>query len=262
MSEPSTSREALDLLHASHDRLAAALGGLSDEQARAQSYDDDWNIGQVASHLGSSAEVFQLILDAGLQGADAPGVDVMRPIWAAWDAKPPEVQTRDAVAADVAFLARFDELDEPTRDAWKLDLFGAARDLGDFLQMRLSEHALHTWDIVVASDPAATLADDATAVVLGNLAMIAGYTGQKRAEPLSVEVRTSSPERAFHLDVGPSGVALSPSYDDTAAEAELTLPAEAFVRLVYGRLDPDHTPDSVTATGVDLDVLRATFPGA
>jgi uncharacterized protein (TIGR03083 family) len=261
MSELSTSREALDLLHTSHTRLATALDALSDEQARAQSYDDDWNIGQVASHLGSGADVFRLMLDAGLQGIDAPGVDVMQPIWDEWDAKRPEVQVRDAVAADAAFLARIEALDEGTRDAWKLDLFGAERDLGDFLRMRLAEHTLHTWDIVVAFDPTATLTDEAASVVLDNLAMIAGYTGQKRDEQLSVEVRTTGPERAFRLDLGPSGVSLAPSYDDTAARATLTLPAEAFVRLVYGRLDPDHTPDAVTATGVDLDLLRATFPG-
>ena len=41
----------------------------------------------------------------------------------------------------------------------------------------------------------------------------------------------------------------------------LSLPAEAFIRLVYGRLDPDHTPASVDARGVDLDLLRRTFPG-
>src|SRR4051812_15688319 len=121
MSELSTSREALDLLHASHARLATALDGLSDEQARAQSYDDDWNIGQVASHLGSGAEVFQLFLDAGLQGVEAPGAEAMQPIWGEWDAKPPEVQVRDAIAADAAFLARIDALDEPARDAWKLE---------------------------------------------------------------------------------------------------------------------------------------------
>jgi hypothetical protein len=37
--------------------------------------------------------------------------------------------------------------------------------------------------------------------------------------------------------------------------------AEAFIRLVYGRLDADHTPRSVRADGVDLGTLRATFPG-
>ncbi len=36
----------------------------------------------------------------------------------------------------------------------------------------------------------------------------------------------------------------------------------AFVRLVYGRLDPQPAPDTVTVTGaVSLDQLRKIFPG-
>jgi hypothetical protein len=38
------------------------------------------------------------------------------------------------------------------------------------------------------------------------------------------------------------------------------LPAEAFLRLVYGRLDPDHTPP-VSPQDVELGTLRAMFPG-
>ena len=91
--------------------------------------------------------------------------------------------------------------------------------------------------------------------------MVAGWSGQKNDEEISVEVRTTDPERAFHLDLGPGGVGLAPSSDDTAASAELRLPAEAFVRLVYGRLDAEHTPDDVSVEGVDLDLLRRTFPG-
>ena len=41
----------------------------------------------------------------------------------------------------------------------------------------------------------------------------------------------------------------------------LRLRGAAFVRLVYGRLDADHTPASVVAEGVDLDDLRKAFPG-
>jgi hypothetical protein len=33
------------------------------------------------------------------------------------------------------------------------------------------------------------------------------------------------------------------------------------VRLAYGRLDPAHTPEGIVAEGVDLDLLRAIFPG-
>jgi hypothetical protein len=40
----------------------------------------------------------------------------------------------------------------------------------------------------------------------------------------------------------------------------LRLPAEAVVRLVYGRLDPAHTPP-VGSQEVDLDDLRPIFPG-
>jgi hypothetical protein len=50
---------------------------------------------------------------------------------------------------------------------------------------------------------------------------------------------------------------LEPGGDPPAPDLEL--PAEAFVRLVYGRLDPAHTPP-VSGTA-DLDELRSVFPG-
>jgi hypothetical protein len=70
---------------------------------------------------------------------------------------------------------------------------------------------------------------------------------------------TTDPIRFFRLSVADS-VTLSPSTSDHAT-ARLQLPSEALVRLVYGRLDPDHTPPSVDAEGVDLDAVRAVFPG-
>jgi MDMPI C-terminal domain len=43
--------------------------------------------------------------------------------------------------------------------------------------------------------------------------------------------------------------------------SEVTMPAEALVRLAYGRLDPAHTPASVTGSESDLATLRSIFPG-
>ena len=40
----------------------------------------------------------------------------------------------------------------------------------------------------------------------------------------------------------------------------LELPAEALVRLVYGRIDPGHTPPMV-AQGIEFDQPRRIFPG-
>jgi len=260
VSETSTDR-LVAVLHASQSRLTAALDGLTEEQAATQSYDDDWTVAQVASHLGSGAELFTLFLDAGLKGESAPGLEAMQPIWDAWNARDPLGQTRACVAANDTFLERVAAMTESERETWLLDLFGSERSLPEFLRMRLSEHAVHTWDIVVSFDPAATIPEDASAYVVHNLAPVAGWTGQKHDEQVSVEVRTSGPELAFHLDLGPGGVGISPSSDDTDAAAVLSLPTEAFIRLVYGRLDPDHTPASVDARGVDLDLLRHTFPG-
>ena len=73
-----------------------------------------------------------------------------------------------------------------------------------------------------------------------------------------LRVSTTDPARDFILQTGES-VTLTPA-DGEAGVPELRLPAEALIRLVYGRLDPAHTP-AVQASGVDLDELRAIFPG-
>ena len=261
MSEPSTVSALIAALRSSQDRFATALGGVDDEQARRPSYDDGWSIADVASHLGSSAVIFTGHLASGRDGQPAAGQDRNQTIWDEWNAKEPVAQVRDSVAANEAFLVGVDELTEEERAGWRLDLFGMDLDLAGVLQLRTGEHVLHTWDVTVALDPTSTIPADQAAHVLANLPMVAGWTGQKHDEQVSVEVRTTDPERAFHLDLGPGGVGLAPSSDDTSASAELVLPTEAFVRLVYGRLDPDHTPAGVTASGVDLDLLRRTFPG-
>ncbi len=42
----------------------------------------------------------------------------------------------------------------------------------------------------------------------------------------------------------------------------IQMPAEALLRLVYGRLDPGHMPPPETLAGpIDLAALRRTFPG-
>jgi len=51
-----------------------------------------------------------------------------------------------------------------------------------------------------------------------------------------------------------------PGAADGSAASDLVLPAEAFERLVYGRLDPAHTPD-VEGDASLLDELRRVFPG-
>jgi hypothetical protein len=45
-------------LSCSHDQFTVLLSPLDDEAVAGPSYDDEWSIAQVASHLGSQAEIF------------------------------------------------------------------------------------------------------------------------------------------------------------------------------------------------------------
>ena len=72
-----------------------------------------------------------------------------------------------------------------------------------------------------------------------------------------LRIRTTDPERELALTQGSDGVTLEKA--DGVKEFDLEIPAEAFVRLAYGRLDPEHTPAGVDST--HLDELRRVFPG-
>ena len=252
----------ISALRRSHDRLRASVEPLDLAQLEKRSYASEWSIAQVLSHLGSQAEIFGLFLDAGLTGQDPPGREEFVPIWDSWNAKDPQAQAADALRADQATLERFESLDADQRARLRLKMFGMDLDTTGLAQMRVREHAVHTWDVVVALDPAATVAPDAVALLIDALGQVAARSGKPDGKPRTVRVTTTDPERQFILETG-EAVTLTPADDETTPEpglAELRLPAEAFVRLVYGRLDEAHTPPAET-TGVELDELRQIFPG-
>jgi uncharacterized protein (TIGR03083 family) len=252
---------ALSALSDSHDRLAAAAKPLTGDEVTGPSYCSEWTVAQVLSHLGSGAEIFGLLVEAGLHGREAPGQEQNQEIWAVWDAKSPQDQARDGVAEDGELVEQLAALSPEQRQSWRVSFFGAERGLAEVIVMRLSEHVLHTWDVEVIGNPQATVAGDAAGLVLTFLPNLAGMIGKPHDPELRVHVTTEHPERHFELTAGPDGVAVAPAGPDPGAGAStLRLPAEAFVRLLSGRLDPEHT-GPVAAQGVDLDDLRAVFPG-
>jgi uncharacterized protein (TIGR03083 family) len=248
----------LAALRRSHERMTAIVGGLTDEQAMLRSYADEWSLAQVASHLGSQAEIFELFLTAGLAGADAPDGDAFVPIWDRWNQLPPRSQLADSVAVNEHFIARLEHLEPEQQDAFALSLFGSDVDIAGLTALRVSEHALHTWDIAVALDPAATVAPDAVELLIDTLPQRAAAAGLPVPGGRSVEVVTTDPPRTYALTLNPA-VTLTPLDAVTPDAAVALLPAEAFLRLVAGRLDPEHTPLGVDAP--DLDQLRQAFPG-
>jgi uncharacterized protein (TIGR03083 family) len=248
----------IEALRHSHDRLQAAAGPLDASQLERPSYASQWSIAQVLSHLGSQAEIFGLFLDAGLNGQDPPGPDAFPPIWETWNAKSPQDQAADALQADAKTLEDFESLDADQRARWHLHVFGMDIDAAGLARMRVGEHAVHTWDVAVALDPAATLEPDAAALLIDTVGPLAARAGKPDGKQRRLRISTTDPERHFILETG-TAVTLTPA-DGDDGPADLRLPAEAFIRLVYGRLGPAYTPP-LEANGVDLDELRQLFPG-
>ena len=248
----------LAALRRSHDRMTALVDGLTHEQLTLRSYADQWSLAQVASHLGSQAEIFELFLTAGLTGADVPDNDTFVPIWDRWNALAPRSQVADSVSANERFVSRLEHLEPDQQDAFGLVLFGSEVDIAGLTALRVGEHALHTWDIAVALDPAATVAPDAVELLIDTLPQRAAAAGLPVPGGRPVEVVTADPVRTYRLTLD-RAVTLTPLDAVTPDAGVARFPAEAFIRLVAGRLDPEHTPLGVDAP--DLDELRQAFPG-
>jgi uncharacterized protein (TIGR03083 family) len=251
-----TAGEILAVLQASAARLRAATEALRPEQLRAPAYPTEWNIAEVLSHLGSGAAVMLARVDSVIAERSLAD-DFATPIWDEWKAKSPEAKAADALIADRAFLDRVTALTREQRERFTVAFGPLELDLAGALGMRLNEHALHSWDIAVTFDPRATLAADAAGVVVDNLAVIVGFVGKPTGSVHDVRVHTTAPDRDFVVALGADTVSLHPS--PPVPTPDLDLAAEAFARLVYGRLDADHAPRGLDTA--DLDELRRAFPG-
>ncbi|MEV4747219.1 maleylpyruvate isomerase N-terminal domain-containing protein [Streptosporangium sp. NPDC049248] len=256
-------------LRITHDDLVAFVRGLDAADLGRRSGASEWSVAQVLSHLGSGAEIGLATLRAALGGREAPGQDFNHGVWDRWNAKDPEAQAKDFLVADAEIVSAFEGLDADARERLrvKLGFLPAPADVALVAGMRLNEAALHSWDVRVAFDPAAVVAPDTAGVLTdlysGPLDFMVGFMGRPDAlDPrlaTTLRVETSDPERVLGLTLGETvGFSEVPEPADT-----LSLPAEAWVRLLGGRLAPEHTPPSVSVTGdgVTLDDLRRVFPG-
>ena len=243
-------------LRSSHDRLRAVAERLTPEQVRQRGYPAEWSIAQVLSHVGSGAEINMMLFDANLVGEEAPPRESNSAVWDRWNSKSPDEQAADALKADALLV---EKVEANAGTAATFHLWSGPTGIGGFAASRLSEHAVHTWDVAVAVDPSATILPDAVALLVDQLPPLLRFAAKPSGWTGVVHVSTSGPAREFALRLGETST-VEP-WSGGAAAGRLELPAEALVRLAYGRLDPDHTPASVRADGIDLADLRAVFQG-
>jgi uncharacterized protein (TIGR03083 family) len=251
--------ETIAELRAIHDRLAGQVTGLSADQLAAQSGAEDWRVADVLSHLGSGAEIFRYPVVAG---AGAPEDAPANPeVWDRWNALPPAGQAAGFLEHNERLVATYEAFSPEQRDSVQVDLGFLPQPvpLATSLAMRLSESALHGWDVEVGLDPSAGLSDRSAELMLRHysetLAFMFGYIGKPEAAPSS---RVAVGD--YTIVIGDEGVRVEPGTE--GATATFHGPQEAAVRLLSGRLKPAYTPAEVSVSGdITLDDLRAVFPG-
>jgi len=249
-------------LRHSHERLASLAGAVSEEFLTQRSYCTDWSVAQVLSHLGSGAELALIMLESALSG-EPMDRSTFAPIWDAWNAKTPVQQAADCLPADDAQISRLEGLTDAELDGISVDFIGLKLDAAGVVRLRLSEHAVHTWDVAAAIDPDAVVAPDAVALLTDQLPWLAERTGRPGEQPLRVRLRGSNPDIDLLLDAADK-VTLAPWQGGGMgpADGEVRMSAEGLLRLFYGRLDAAHTPPAeITGGPALLDQLRAMFPG-
>lgn len=247
----------LTSLEVSCARLRHLVEQLGPDRLEGQAYPAEWSIAEVLSHIGSGAAIMQRMLTATVLGSQVPP-DFAQSVWDEWDAKPALAQASGALDADQALLASVRSMTSAEQIDFRLPLGAQTVDLSGFLQSRLTEHSLHTWDIEVVSNSAASLPFESTRLIIDSLATIARRFGKPASCASALSVRTVDPIRYFEIVDDGAGVTLKPA--EPTQSPDLDISAEAFIRLIYGRLDPGHTPVNVGGT-VHLTKLRRMFPG-
>ncbi|GAA4572192.1 maleylpyruvate isomerase family mycothiol-dependent enzyme [Planotetraspora kaengkrachanensis] len=257
--------QTIKVLRSELDELAALVSGFGPDDLARQSGAAEWDISQVLSHLGSGAEISLAALEGALRGTGSPDFEFIKGVWARWDAMSRTQRAEEVISANEALVGRFEGLDSKAREDLHVELWfpSEPRDVAEFAAMRVSEFTHHMWDVKVAFDPAATLTAEALDLLIAGGDAFVGFLGKPEGlggRHATVAVHTTSPERAFGLDIREAVAIVDvPSEPD----AVLTAPAEWWLRLVSGRHAPEHTPAAVEITGdaVTLDDLRRVFPG-
>ncbi len=248
-------------LRANHDRLATFVDDLTEADLKSPSGAAEWTVAEVLSHLGSGAEIQHHTIARAVTGDTGDGPDNQE-IWDRWNALPPLEQATGFVESDRRLVELLESLTPEQRESTRVDLgfLPAPVSVDTPVAMRLNEQTLHGWDARVGIDPTAGLSAEAAELVLrhytDSMSFMLGFIG--RADRLDAPVRLAVGDRVIVIE---DAVGLEPA-GEGAPTATYDGPLEAAVRLLAGRLSPEHTPAGTHVTGnVTLDQLRQVFPG-
>ncbi|WP_410606726.1 maleylpyruvate isomerase family mycothiol-dependent enzyme [Amycolatopsis sp. lyj-109] len=245
-------------LRSEHDTLAGLVRDLTDDQLAAPSGAAEWTVAQALSHLGSGAEIGRAPI-ARAAGETVAAEDNPT-IWARWDASAPRAQAEGFLEHNARWLETVEALTPEQRSSLTVDLgfLPEPVPLVTALGMRLSEVANHSWDVRVAFDENAGVDAGSADVLIDLLTGPVGFMLSFLAKPaeLADPVSVAVPGAGLVID---DAVTVVDHLE--APSATFTGPAEAFIRLVSGRLKAPYDHGVTVEGSVALDELRRVFPG-
>jgi uncharacterized protein (TIGR03083 family) len=221
----------------------------------------EWTVRQVVSHLGSGAEIHLLTIQEQLDGAAPVTPEVRQRIWSHFDSLAPDALYRDFRGRNLAYLSYLEGL-PPDRRERTVKFFMGERPVAGYAVYRLFELSLHSWDIRVGLDPTVRLLPTSVAplwsVLAENVNRRAKAEAKTELNGTVWGIAVHGPvERQMALVVRDGTVALTDAPPSPPA-ALLRLPAEAFIRLVSGRLplEAAEAAGEVAIAGDRATVLR------
>lgn len=251
-------REMIGVFRRSHDEVTAQVSGFKEGDLLRMSGAIEWNVAQVLSHLGSSSEIAVSALRTG-----SPDREAMAALWARWDAMAPDVQATQFVRAEEELVAALEALDDESLVTRRIDMgfMPAPVDVMTFLAFRLSEVGLHRWDVDVAFRPDATVATHLVPLLVNGIPPMAPMLARPNGARGTIKFELADLDRTMYLRLAGDRAGMTEGRGDEP-DTVVRLPAESFVRLMNGRLRPEHTPSSVLVEGqYPLDEVRRFFPG-
>ncbi len=249
--------ERLNALRESVAHLYDVASDIQPIDYTASAYPSEWTIADTMSHLGSGAVIGTRRIEDFVIGCD-PGPDFNQTVWDLWNAKSPGDQVGDALLSDQRYLEALEGMTEEQRSEYRMSLGPMSFDFDGVVGLRLGEHVLHTWDVEVSFEADATLPADASALILDRINFLVGRTARLAGDERQISIRTIEPERSFTLRLTSEAAEFVEGSRD--GRVDLEIPAEALVRLFYGRLDEAHTSESLRNNDV-VTYLRGVFRG-
>ena len=244
-------------LRAEHDTLSGLVRTLTDDQLATTSGAAEWTVAQALSHLGSGAEIG--LAPIARAAGETVAAEDNQTIWARWDASAPRAQAEGFLEHNGRWLEKVEALTpEQLSSTVDLGFLPEPVPLLTALGMRLNEVANHSWDVRVAFDPAAGVAAGSAEVLVdlmgGPVGFMLGFLAKpaELANPVSVAV----PGGGLVID---DAVTVVEGLESPSAT--FNGPAEAFVRLVSGRLKAPYDKGVTVEGAITLDDLRRVFPG-